>query len=379
MTGERLAFGVTVILAVTMNSVVASAMMPVTSATILMDYINMICLLFSILSLVETGLVLNLYHRTDRNWFHALMPIGGYKVYREFIRKVRLYRTPSSARPASVPEVEVPHNHKGIFRLQLYREIFFSLDKNHSGELEFMEVEAFALSVLGYHEEGAQARNEVLDKVDLGSNGRINFDEFAAFCEQNIEEKDDIRHLTKMLRGYVRAIDREAVAIKEMWKRRAIMVDTVCRIAIPLGFVVSLIYIFSLDEKSLEDVETDRKAQWLMQTSGFWIVAACLLVYFFYVVFRCVTKTRKKNSMTPGDHGIKHAFKPVGPAGQPQELKRAPSARNLKCPPQATDIDRMLKEELEEQKKVAEKSAQKDSAAEKNREHDDEEEEELED
>jgi hypothetical protein len=363
-----------------MNDVVATSMMPVTSSTILMDYISMICFIFAVLSLGETGLVLNLYHRTDRNWFHALMPIGGYKVYRELIRKIRLYRTPADQHPGHVVEVAIPHNRKGIFRLQLYREIFFSLDKNHSGELELMEVEAFALSVLGYHEGGADSRREVLDKVDLGKNGRLNFDEFVAFCEQNLEEKEDISHLTKMLRGYVRAIDREGIAIREMWKRRAIMVDTVCRIAIPLGFILSLIYILTRDENDLEEIESedDRQTQWLIKTSGFWVVGFACLMYFLYVVFRCLKRTRKPNSMTPGDHGIMDAFKPVRSmtkdtngnekpreGGDKEEDKSAleAGARQFSpaIPPEQGEVDRMLQEELqrEEQKKEAEKNAKK--------------------
>jgi hypothetical protein len=383
LVGERFSYGIAVILAVIMNDVVATSMMPVTSSTILMDYVSMMCLIFAILSLGETGFVLNLYHRTDKNWFHALMPVGGYKVYREFIRKIRLYKIPKHGRPSAVGEVPIPRDRKGIFRLQLYREIFFSLDKNHSGELELQEIEAFALSVLGFHEEGADARNEVLDKVDLGKNGRLNFDEFVAFCERNIEGLEDIHHLTKMLRGYVRALDRQGIAIREMWKRRALMVDTVCRIAIPLGYMVSLIYILTLDERSIEDVEgeDDRKSQWLIKTSGFWVVGACCLMYFFYVVFRCLKRTKKNNSMSPGEHGIMDSIKPVrstkdvngdkvpggsdkavAPAGQAPRLL----STNEKCPPEAGEVDRMLQEELEEQKKEADQNAKKNEAVENN-------------
>jgi hypothetical protein len=75
-TGERLGFGMAVILAVIMNDVVATSMMPVCEATVLMDYVSLICLVFAVFSLIETGLVLNLYFRADRSWLHFFSATG---------------------------------------------------------------------------------------------------------------------------------------------------------------------------------------------------------------------------------------------------------------------------------------------------------------
>jgi hypothetical protein len=357
---ERLQFGVVVILANLMNDVTAMEMMPVTSTAILMDYVSMICLIFAVVSLAESGLALNLYFRTDRSCFHALMPVGAYKVYREMIRRLRLYLTPKDSHPEGHPQADIPTGRKGVFRVMLYREIFFALDKNHSGELDLVEFESFALSVLGFAAEGAQTAQATIDQFDVKGNGRLNFEEFVAFCEVNIKEKVDMSHLTKMLRGYVRAIDRENIAIRDMWKRRAIMVDTISRCGIPAGFLGSLLYVINLDEKDLEEIQSadKRESQWLISTSGLWVTAACCLIYLFYVIYRRFRRVPKKEKMIPAVHGIKDAFTPI----QIQELKAdkpeiAPTPLKNYPTPDPGEVDRLLKEALEE-----EEAAQKEEA-----------------
>lgn len=330
LVGERLSFGIAVILAVTMNDVVATSMMPVTSSTLLMDYVSMICLIFAIISLFETGLVLNLYHRTDRNWFHALMPVGGYRIYREIIRKLRRMRTPVEGRPSDIPPAEVPTSRRGVFRLQLYREIFYSLDKNHSGELELMEVETFAMSVLGF-DVGENAVLDALDKFDFSNNGRLNFDEFVSFCETNIENKDDINHLTKLLRGYVKAFDRELITIREMWKGRAVMIDTVCRFSVPLGFFISLAVTLTKDEEALKDImkKDGRSTQWLVKTSGLFVTVFFFVAYVLYWCYRKVTREVKISTIMPQSHGFKDAFKPCRSAAKRTTIEQKKGERNL--------------------------------------------------
>jgi len=162
-----------------------------------------------------------------------------------------------------------------------------------------------------------------------------------------------------------------------MWKRRAIMVDTVCRIAIPCGYAVSLIYILSMDEKTLEENEgpDDRKTQWLIKTSGFWIVGAACLLYFLYVLYRCLMRTKKNNAMNPEEKGIMHAFKPArsmkdadgNKVPESSDKAAAPAGQwQAKCPPEAGEVDRMLQEEVDKQKKEAEENAEKDAAPENN-------------
>jgi len=295
--GERLGFGIAVILAVTMNDVVATEMMPVTESSLLMDYISLICLIFAVASLVETAVVLNVYHRTDKDWFTAFMPVGAYKVYREWKRKcVRLCKRKQGGDPP-VP-CEIPGDRRGLFRLQLYKEIFFALDKNHSGELELGEIEAFALAIMG-QAAGHDKVVEALDHFDASGNGRLNFDEFVTFCEQHIQERDDINMLTKLLRGYVRAVDREELTIQEMWKGRANMIDTISRFAIPLGFFMSLAMVFRMKQEDLEEIsgEGGRASQWGVKMSGFGIFVGCCVLYVMY--WACRARRRRGSKKSP--------------------------------------------------------------------------------
>jgi len=297
LVGERLSFGIAVILAVTMNDVVATEMMPVCDAVLLMDYVSSICLIFAIVSLIETAIVLNLYHRTDRSWFHALMPVGGYKLYRDIIRCFKTVRNPDRKSCKEIQPVEVPGDRRGLFRLQLYREIFFSLDKNHSGELEMPEVESFAMAVMG--NAGETAVLNALDQFDANRNGRLNFDEFVTFCEMNIQDLHDVNNLSKLLRGYVRAIDREEPTIREMWKGRAIMVDTISRVTIPAGYVLSLLVVFLKDEAGLQDIMSNDKrvSQWLLKSCGFYPVLGVTFLYFIYWLYRSWTTDTKVSTL----------------------------------------------------------------------------------
>jgi len=289
--GERLGFGIAVILAVTMNDVTATSMMPICDSVVLMDYISMICLIFAIFSLWETVVVSNLYFRNDKNWFMAFCPVGGYRIYREIGRKWRHCWRPKNPEGFEVQPQEIPEtDRKGLLRLQLYKEIFFSLDRNHSGELEVFEVESFALAVVGSGSDVVTS----LDKFDASQNGRLSFDEFTTFCEMNIKEKDNIALLTKLLRGFVRGIDRERASLKIMWKTRAIMVDTFSRLGIPIGYIMSISMVFSMDQADLKEMmgNESRDKQWMMKTFGFYPLIGVTVCYCLFTAWQQFWKDR---------------------------------------------------------------------------------------
>jgi len=304
--GERLGFGITVMLAVITNDIVATEMMPITDASLLMDYVSLICYLFSMCGLVESAVVLNLYYRCDHDWQQAMMPLGAYKVYREMIRMCQRCRRGGQGEDVVQP-IEIPADKKGLFRLQLYKEIFFSLDKNHSGELELPEMEAFGAAVMGA-KLGDIPIGVALDRFDANGNGRLSFDEFITFCENNIQEKNDVSMLARLLRGYVRAIDREEIAISEMWKGRAYTVDTISRFAVPLAFFISLIAVFSKDEADLQSRvgPSKRVDQWSLKLCGFLFPVCVTAVYWLYTVCRSWSNRRGKSKSGSLDPAIAH-------------------------------------------------------------------------
>ena len=81
-TGERLGFGITMILAMLANDITASEMMPVCNEKTFMDYLSHVCMLFGCLSLIETGIVMFIYHQQEDDWSGALRPINIVRLFR---------------------------------------------------------------------------------------------------------------------------------------------------------------------------------------------------------------------------------------------------------------------------------------------------------
>eukprot|EP01047_Picozoa_sp_COSAG01_P031917 COSAG01_NODE_2286_length_7990_cov_5.551895_6_plen_528_part_00 len=71
-TGERLGFGITMILAMLALDITAASMMPVCSEKTFMDFLSGVCMLFGCVSMLETGFVMFLYHQQADNWKDAL-------------------------------------------------------------------------------------------------------------------------------------------------------------------------------------------------------------------------------------------------------------------------------------------------------------------
>lgn len=300
--GERINFGITVILAIVANDVTAIEMMPVCNATLLMGYVSLTCFLFAVITLIETFIVHNLYFRTDRDWIEAFTPTGMNKFVDMFTRWIKsLFR---KTKPASLPPsleiqqlpVSGPEGKAGLLRSQLYKETFFALDRNHSGELEVSEAHLFAKAVLGKDMDDTTV-DDILHHFDTNGNGRLGYDEFVVFCETCLKDKNNMKILTKLLRGYVRAVDREYDAILEMWRTRAITVDTISRFAVPPGYVLGLAMCLTLTQDELEgQMETDSLGkQWTVKTYGFWPMVVIIILYAMYnAYFKCGPKPKEK-------------------------------------------------------------------------------------
>jgi hypothetical protein len=71
-TGERLGFGITMILAMLALDITAASMMPVCSEKTFMDFLSGVCMLFGGISMLETGIVMFLYHQQADDWTDAL-------------------------------------------------------------------------------------------------------------------------------------------------------------------------------------------------------------------------------------------------------------------------------------------------------------------
>jgi hypothetical protein len=284
--GERLGFGMAVILAVIMNDVVAMTMMPICDATLLMDYISLVCFLYAVGALIESCIVLNLYFRTDRTWFLAFMPPGSVTLWEDMCRTISQWR---GKQPLESPPESPPlEGRAGLLRMQLYKETYFSLDRNNSGSLDMAEVHTFGQSVLSAKKGGKSVEEQLL-LFDADGDGKLNFAEFTNFLECSMKNKDDIDLLTKLLRGFIRATDREFEAICEMWRTRATTIDTICRVGVPFGYFLALGIILTRTEADLQAIQgrDSIPSQWVLKSWGFVPFIILVFMYAAYCMYRC--------------------------------------------------------------------------------------------
>jgi hypothetical protein len=279
--GERLGFGITLVLAVIATDIVATDFMPVCEEVLVMNYVSWLCLGFCVLSLFESGVVLTVFHLEGGLWHQVVCgryfgPIGSVagraaKSAKRFVQsKVVTSSTgrspatveafsaavipdsgdsgesgfaPAGIAPAKVvvapqPQVEThtlsnvsipsqrlpetcrsqPTNTDCRLRHQLYREAFYILDHDFSGKLETAEVDYFGRFMCG-----DQWSEELLDtfmkNADTNQSGGLSLDEFSAFCESAILDTHESQEY-----GYVSEMVKGFISMvstrREMAKRK---------------------------------------------------------------------------------------------------------------------------------------------------------------
>merc|ERR1719401_1390580 len=78
--GERLGFGITAILAMLAHDIVAAGMMPVCEERTFLNYLSLVCQGFSEFALLESAVVLFLYHQESDTWMKAVTPKALYEL-----------------------------------------------------------------------------------------------------------------------------------------------------------------------------------------------------------------------------------------------------------------------------------------------------------
>lgn len=286
-SGERLSFGITLILAVVMNDVVASQMMPVCAERLLMDYVSIVCFIFAVMSLVESLIVVHLYHREDPSLLHVMTPRCLQKMrYRWKKRKRHGTRMAQLQNMSDTPD--------DLAKYSMYKQVFHVLDKDMSGELDVWEMEAFGVCLAGPNWKAAMF-NTFLDAMDLNNDGKISFPEFAYLCEQTLDDQfQNAGYLDKMIRNFIKTNDRIQHANCKHWKARAAMVDGFARVVVPIAFIISVTSIFSSTQAELEDIMWPHTVarQWLLMLRGLIPAAVCLVLYIIYILYNIYDRWR---------------------------------------------------------------------------------------
>jgi len=317
--GERLAFGITTILAMYANEITAVDMMPVCDEKVLMDYMSIVAMLFGVVSLLETGVVLFLYNQTVQTWGEVFMPAWLRPIYDKIYLSIQtkqaadrrardgtsLADQPSSAERSTSMGSDGSAKEKLVLkdtqnhhaRRNLYRQAFFVIDTNYSGTLSLKEMDLFGKFMLG-QKWNVQAALDFLNKFDTSKDGALDFDEFVAFCEMCLTDGDDnIDHIERMVTGYLAFRDRQDAATVQMWKARALKVDYFARWTIPLGFFLSLARLFNITMGEFKEMNENSDLQMIQYFYGIFPLCFALgiaLVIYGVVLFMNRSKAAEK-------------------------------------------------------------------------------------
>mmetsp|Transcript_64551 Transcript_64551/g.188851 ORF Transcript_64551/g.188851 Transcript_64551/m.188851 type:complete len:832 (-) Transcript_64551:142-2637(-) len=332
--GERLGFNITVILAMFTNDVVAAGMMPVANERLLMDYLSLGCSLFGFLSLLETGIVLFLYHSTAENLRAALVPdwLRRFSADPAGLLHERFCRTPEPTLrqtsfhvdstttavektlrrrlsshhltgelsnttgkcAASLKESRGSTMSKDMrIRRQLYRQIFCTVDADFSGSLQLDEVSDFAQFMFGDKWDPDQAQ-ELISAIDTNGNGLLGFNEFAVFCDMCLPHIDDLKFMNGMVDGFLQIVERKRMTRTRMWQERAKSIDQFCRWTIPPGFFLFLAVLFTRSEAGFEHMVESKGVQFWLMFSGYIPLIIAITAFVLYKLHRLWLRYRSR-------------------------------------------------------------------------------------
>eukprot|EP01051_Picozoa_sp_SAG22_P000274 SAG22_NODE_6_length_41368_cov_49.702222_17_plen_340_part_00 len=242
-----------------------------------MDYLSQVSMLFGCVSLIETGVVMFLFHQHTNDWHGALSPqglrccCGGGKGRAAAASEVQ--RTKSLVYRGASDDVKLRH--------QTYSQIFFTVDDNYDGLLDFDEISHFGEFAMG-RDWNRQLCVDFLAKYDTNKDQKMGLDEFAMFCEEVIYGGKSVEFIQQRADGFLALLDRQEEKRKEMWQARAHKVDVAARWTIPTGFLLFVMVLYSMGEEHLANLATNDDVQALIYIVGLIptlasMVGGCLL------------------------------------------------------------------------------------------------------
>lgn len=299
--GERLGYGVMVILGMIINMVTASSLMPVCAEKVWMDYINIVSLCFGALAILETGVVLHLYFQDGDTWAEVAIPrsirIWWWKfVYGRHLKGSKKTHHRTHPQKKDNPEAAKKAQRRGsavataadteemLVRKQVYRQIFYVLDDTHNMLLDLEEIEEFG-QIMTAGQFSIPAAMEFMKAHDKNFDGVLDLEEFVNFCEGHLVRATSLVRFKQITQGFLEVIDRKRASKIHMWQRRAMQIDTFARWLIPIGFGIFMIILCTNDLNELLSMELDKSKQYPLFVAGFIPVLAAIVIYAIYGCF----------------------------------------------------------------------------------------------
>ena len=254
------------------HKIVAASLMPICEERTLMDYLSMSGLFFGCLSLLETVLVMFLWHQEVDTWCEAFSP----KLCSDWARarkkgvdgpKANLRTTDSSLSMKMRGSSSIAHEKKLpglegdglLLRKNFARQLFLMLDEGHNDELDLNQV-----SMLGRYmmeeEWSTEIAREHFRKFGQNGDGVMDFSEFFKFCERTVATLFTLHTSTQeyqnFLAGFVEVLKHEKAHRVEMWRNRAKVVDLMAVWGVAPAYLVHVAFLFGTAQSN-SDEEVD--------------------------------------------------------------------------------------------------------------------------
>jgi hypothetical protein len=163
-------------------------LMPVCSEKTFMDYLSQVCMLFGCLSLVETGVVLFLFHQKAQDWSDLVSAGRITKLLRRLVCCKRQQEDALETMTLTQSDVSMSQLDMSddlALRLTMYQQIFFVLDTDYGGSLDVDEISVFGEYTLG-EEWSTDIAVDFMQQIDTNNDGVLEIEEFVHFCEEKI-------------------------------------------------------------------------------------------------------------------------------------------------------------------------------------------------
>ncbi|KAL1505119.1 hypothetical protein AB1Y20_008878 [Prymnesium parvum] len=274
--GERLGFGITMVLVIEVAKTTAASYLPICSELLWLDLLIVSSEFFALISLAETCVVLSLSYYTEEHlmppWLaHLWRQLSGrcccrkrshqsgaaLKAYKRMenescagafyrLRNEAQVRTSRSSVEVIREEPSTPterYNTADAKRLVFYEKLFFALDSEAKGYITFEEAAKF----LGYAalDLPPNERKRLLQEASSEDETLVRF-EFVELCILSLQQVplDVLEWSIENMVSSKTMVDRRNT-IK--WRRVAKTVDMRSRIILPVAYITWLVTLFNLD------------------------------------------------------------------------------------------------------------------------------------